>query len=235
MHSFEDFHDVVLVKRVRSGDMAALELLVRRHQRVLYTVAVGMFGDAGRAREALLMSLLSTCGRISTANAALGFSSVAHRLLIDECLSVLRHDPPSPDPAPAAGDVSEDTLARRASTIAACCRRVRAAVLQLLPELRATVVLRHFAGLSHEEMAAALDLPLERVLSRLHAARQQLGERLLGKHVDAPGGAAVLHELGDLLQMLVPVEPPANVVPDVLLLVSMLGIGNVWVNGVIER
>jgi len=42
------------------------------------------------------------------------------------------------------------------------------------------VVLRHFAELSYEEIAAVLGIPAKTVKSRLHTARQQLGARLFG-------------------------------------------------------
>jgi RNA polymerase sigma-70 factor, ECF subfamily len=236
--------------------MAALEQLIRRHQRVLYTVAIGMLGDATKARETTQMALLRACGQLSSIDAAHGFQRSAHRLLIDECLNVLGRDdsawldgPPIASEVSgeasrqasgevsrevsgeASGEASGSAAAVRVSTAELCDCRVRGALLKLVPELRAPVVLRHFARLSYEEMAAALDLPSERVRSRLHAARQQLGERLLGEHVDAPGGAAALRELGVLLHMLGSVEPPADLVPDVLFLIAMLGSGSVWVNG----
>ena len=58
--------------------------------------------------------------------------------------------------------------------------QVQAALLQLTPEYRAVVVLRHFAGLSYDEMADALGVPAKTVKSRLYSARQRLGELLLG-------------------------------------------------------
>ena len=58
--------------------------------------------------------------------------------------------------------------------------QVQAALLQLSPDYRAVVVLRHFAGLSYDEMATALGVPSKTIKSRLHTARQRLGELLLG-------------------------------------------------------
>jgi len=52
------------------------------------------------------------------------------------------------------------------------------AITELPEERRIVVVLRDFEGLSYEEIAAALDLPLGTVRSRLHRARTDLKEKL---------------------------------------------------------
>ena len=52
------------------------------------------------------------------------------------------------------------------------------AITELPEERRVVVVLRDFEGLSYEEIAAALDLPLGTVRSRLHRARTDLKEKL---------------------------------------------------------
>ena len=40
-------------------------------------------------------------------------------------------------------------------------------------------MLRHFADLSYDEMAAALDIPVKTVKSRLHSARQSIGRAVV--------------------------------------------------------
>ena len=57
---------------------------------------------------------------------------------------------------------------------------VQAALLTLPVEQREVVVLRHFAGLAYEEIGVTLGVPARTVKSRLYAARQRLGELLLG-------------------------------------------------------
>lgn len=52
------------------------------------------------------------------------------------------------------------------------------AIAELDEERRIVVVLRDLHGLAYEEIAAALDLPLNTVRSRLHRARMELKERL---------------------------------------------------------
>jgi RNA polymerase sigma-70 factor (ECF subfamily) len=53
------------------------------------------------------------------------------------------------------------------------------AIATLAPDHREIVVLRDFHGLSYDELAHAIGIPIGTVMSRLHAARQRLRERLV--------------------------------------------------------
>jgi RNA polymerase sigma-70 factor (ECF subfamily) len=57
-------------------------------------------------------------------------------------------------------------------------RRVLAAIEELAPELRDVIELRHFQDASYEEIAAALEIPLGTVMSRLYRARSKLRDAL---------------------------------------------------------
>jgi RNA polymerase sigma-70 factor (ECF subfamily) len=48
------------------------------------------------------------------------------------------------------------------------------ALAELSPDHRAVVVLKHLEGLPYREVAAVLEIPEERVKSRLFSARQKL-------------------------------------------------------------
>ncbi len=55
---------------------------------------------------------------------------------------------------------------------------MRQAVLALPEAGRAVLILREYQNLSYAEIAAALDIPIGTVMSRLNYARQLLAERL---------------------------------------------------------
>ena len=57
--------------------------------------------------------------------------------------------------------------------------RVQQALLSLPDDYRQVVVLRHFAELSYDDIAAALAIPAKVVKSRLYTARQRLAAMLL--------------------------------------------------------
>lgn len=170
------------VGRSQWGDTAALELLVRRYHRVLYTVAFGMLGDADEAGEATRASLVRTYALFSMHDSGDGFYRSALRLLAHDCLGALKSRHSRSEGAPGAREIGGVAPPLRSLSIDARRRRVHAAILQLLPELRAVVVLRHFAGLSYQETALTLGLSRATVRSRLHGARRQLGERLMPWH-----------------------------------------------------
>jgi DNA-directed RNA polymerase specialized sigma24 family protein len=90
MQFFEDLHDVTLVTRARIGDLAALEVLVQRYRRVLYTVALGILGDPIDAREVTRTALLRAYAYLSMDDPDSGFFSLTHRLLVQECLDRIK-------------------------------------------------------------------------------------------------------------------------------------------------
>ena len=53
---------------------------------------------------------------------------------------------------------------------------IREMVRRLPPQIRETVVLKYFSGMSMEEIAAALDIPLGTVKSRLFNAKRMLAD-----------------------------------------------------------
>ncbi len=59
---------------------------------------------------------------------------------------------------------------------------VRRALGRLPEEQRLTLVLRHWQGLTYQEIAGALDVPLGTVKWRIHDAHRRLGEWLAAKN-----------------------------------------------------
>jgi RNA polymerase sigma-70 factor, ECF subfamily len=173
----QDAEDAALVARSLQGDAAAFEILVERYQRVLYTVAFRMLGNQDDARDAMQTAFVRAYERLATFNPDHRFFSWIYRIVINECLNLIRARRPEEalTPALAAAGTPFETAASRERRA-----QVQAALLELSPDYRAVVVLRHFAGLSYDEMATALGVPSKTIKSRLHTARQRLGELLLG-------------------------------------------------------
>jgi RNA polymerase sigma-70 factor, ECF subfamily len=172
----QDADDQALVRRCLDGGTAAFEGLVERYQRVLFTVALRTLGNYDEASDATQNAFVKAYGKLATFDPTRRFFSWIYRILVNECLNVLRdrrpHEPITPEMAMVASPADLlETVERR--------RRVQAAILALPTESREVIVLRHFTELSYEEIGDALRVPARTVKSRLHTARQRLAQMLL--------------------------------------------------------
>jgi RNA polymerase sigma-70 factor, ECF subfamily len=61
--------------------------------------------------------------------------------------------------------------------------RVARALMELKPDDRAVVVLKHFVSFSYEEISDVLDVPVKTVKSRLFTARDRLRQSLMDARV----------------------------------------------------
>jgi RNA polymerase sigma-70 factor, ECF subfamily len=173
----QDADDLALVARCMAGDTDAFEALVERYHRVLFTVAVRMLGDTDEASDAAQNAFIKAYQKLRTFDRSRRFFSWIYRILVNECLNARRdhprHEPLARDVA--AADTPADlfeTAQRRA--------RVQSAILALPMEYREVIVLRHFTGLSYEEIGQTLHLPAKTVKSRLYTARERLAAMLRG-------------------------------------------------------
>jgi RNA polymerase sigma-70 factor (ECF subfamily) len=178
--------DAEVVDRWLSGDEAAFELLVRRHERRVFSLVLRMLGDREEAADVAQEAFLSLHrhghrfrreARFSTfvyrvaANAALNRRrSLGRRRAREEALmrrQQVGFDLPSsardPEDAAAGGEIQD---------------RVQQALLELPPDLRAAVVLYDIEGQSYGDIAEALGIPEGTVKSRIHRARNALREHL---------------------------------------------------------
>jgi RNA polymerase sigma-70 factor, ECF subfamily len=169
-----------LIGRCLDGDRAAFEPLVERYHGPLFRVAARLLGDREEARDATQTAFLKAYQALATCDRQRKFFSWIYRILVNECLNTLRARRPMQGldgrmAAPAGGGDAVESEETRS--------RVRRALLQLTPEQRDVIVLRHFAEMRYEQMAAALRIPEKTVKSRLFSARQRLCELLAGERV----------------------------------------------------
>jgi RNA polymerase sigma-70 factor (ECF subfamily) len=147
-------------------------------------------GDDADAADACQEALLAVVRGLPRFDARSSFSTWAYRVATNAALDELRRRRRRPEPGlprewgaeaweaaevgGAEGRAVDDRVAERLD--------VDAALQHLSPEFRAAVVLRDLAGLSYEEIAEALALPIGTVRSRIARGRSAVGELL------APGG-----------------------------------------------
>jgi RNA polymerase sigma-70 factor, ECF subfamily len=172
----DDDLDRALVRRFLDGERPAGDELVNRYHRSVFNVALRMLGNVQDAEDVSQTVFGNAFLALDSYDPKYRFFSWIYRMTVNESLNTInrRRNVVSLDgsidvPAP-------DTVSHSAAEAEA---RVGSALLELKPDDRAVVVLRHFVSFSYEEISDVLDVPVKTVKSRLFTARERLRQSLL--------------------------------------------------------
>lgn len=173
----QDFDDLTLVVRAQEGDRRAFEVLVRRHQRQLYRLAVRMLGNSSDAEDATQEAFVAAWRQLRGFRGDAAFSSWMYRIVTNRCLALLRARRPvvsldNLDEQPGPDGASPEHAAEITGRAAALQR----ALQKLPPEQRACWVLRDLHELSYEDIAVIVGVGPGAVRGRLYRARRTLAE-----------------------------------------------------------
>lgn len=164
--------DRELVERAQQGDESAYAALAVRIGDRMYAAAHHILRDTGRAEDAAQQAMIDIWRMLPQLKDPDRFQAWAYRIVVRaayaeagrqrlwglRAASAPLERAFAPDHA--AGVADRDQIERG---------------FQRLPvDHRAVVVLKHFAGLSNEEIAEALDIPVGTVRSRLHYSLKTL-------------------------------------------------------------
>ena len=181
--------DAELARAVAKRDRTAFELLMRRHNRVLFRTARAILRDDADAEEALQDAYLQAFDAIATWRGESKLSTWLARIVANEALMRLRKRVRRAEIVPLQGGADDATLdhiadenmttspehsARRAET-----RKLLEKQIDSLPDAYRTVfMLRAVEELTVEETAAVLQIPEPTVRTRFFRARSLLREGL---------------------------------------------------------
>ncbi len=168
--------DEELVERALVQPEAFSQLVVR-YQHRLYGLAYRMTGSASDAHDLAQEAFIRAFRRLETFQSGRRFAPWMYRIAVNLCLDYRqdRHvttslsdiDVPVQEPSPEAQAMQHEVQ-----------KQVQRAIMALPPKYRAVIVLRHMEDLSYEEIAAALDLPVNTVRTHLFRAREALRKAL---------------------------------------------------------
>jgi RNA polymerase sigma-70 factor (ECF subfamily) len=175
--------DVELVRLAQQGDVDAFAEIVRRHERRLRIVLLRVLDDTRDVEEAVQDAFVQAWRNLDRYRGEAALFTWLYRIGIHAAFArTRRKQHPTTDleslPAEGASLVAHDVLPEPATEASDTRARILAALAELPFEHREAVVLRDLAGLSNEEVAAALDVTLAAAKSRIHRGRLQLRELL---------------------------------------------------------
>ena len=178
--------DVALMERVRDDDEEAFATFVSRYQRRFYRLAYGYLHEHEEALDAVQESFIKVYRARASWEPRANPFTWAYRIVANHCIDMLRKrrgDTYSLDDETDDGRSRqiEDTAAEdplRAQVRREEAEQVREAIMLLPDRQREVLILRHYEGLSLQEIAEAQDCALGTVKSSLHRALGNLKDLL---------------------------------------------------------
>jgi RNA polymerase sigma-70 factor (ECF subfamily) len=174
-------NDAMLVEACLRGDRHAFDKLVDRYEGPLFSAAFRITGSVEDAMDATQNAFVNAYEKLHTFDPSYRFFSWIYRIAVNQALNLVsgrrnqtafEEDAPAAEPDPS--EVFDSTEIRG---------QVKQALMQLEPNYRMMIVLKHLDGFSYREISEILDIPEKTVKSRLFTARQRLRVILIERGV----------------------------------------------------
>ncbi len=175
--------DAAIVARVRTGDSALFELLMRRYNRLLFRLARGIVRDDDEARDVVQAAYVSAYYHLDQFRGPDGFKAWIARIAINEALGRMRRAPEIVEAEahvlalPDLVEIEPENAASGRDVL----RILQDAIDRLPEEFRQVFMLRGVEQLSIAETAELLDIKPATVKTRFHRARRMLQDLLQRK------------------------------------------------------
>ena len=188
----KDLPDDVLVRRVLAGEEDVYGVIVHRYQSRIVAHVSRMIGNREEGLDLSQEIFLKVFQALDRYNPEFKFSTWLFRIAGNAAIDYLRKKRPRTVPLeiPAADGTPRmsspeykspelDPYAHLRNTERG--HAIMAAIEELPADFRELIVLRHFRGLSYEEIADMKEMPLGTVKNKLFRARAVLKDRLSGE------------------------------------------------------
>ena len=168
-----------LISLARSGDMAAFDQLMRRHERLVLMTSVrflnGNLADAQDAAQTVFLRLHRSLGQFRDANSAASFSAWLYRITVNVCHDMNRRKQRR-------AEVDLSAVARvtavhnddSAPDVERQMEAIKAGLRQLGEKERAAIVLRDIEGLTTSQVASILGSSEATVRSQISLGRRKI-------------------------------------------------------------
>ncbi len=172
-----EMDDAALVARCLQGDAASFEKLLERYQRPVFNIALRMVRDREDARDVAQSVFVKAYENLGSYDPRYRFFSWLYRIAMNESLNQIKKQ---------TGFVEAARQWFRAQPAAVPARTnesgpeagLRQALMNLKPEHRCVIVLKHLSGYSYRDVGEILGIPEKTVRSRLFEARRILRQKL---------------------------------------------------------
>lgn len=176
--------DIQAIRRIKDGDLAGLETLMRRYQVQAARVAFLITHDEALAEDVVQETFVRVYERIDQFNPSLPFRPYLMRSVVNAALNTVRGDSKVDSLDGELGQL--DVLLDRAASVesqvesAQLQQELLTALGKLSPRQRTVIVQRYYLEMNEKDMAQASSAAPGTIKWTLNAARERL-RRILGQ------------------------------------------------------
>ncbi len=175
-----------LLERAQSGDISAVDQLLRVHYSAVHSVCHRMLLSRESADDAVQNALIAIVKGLPRFDGKAALSTWIYRIAINSAIDEIRRIRRNVGTVPLNDAASAHTLASEHAVDPTALlaehlvdsSRVAQALGTLPEEFRAVVVLRYISDLDYADIAAVLEVPVGTVRSRLARGKKLLAEKL---------------------------------------------------------
>ncbi len=171
-----------LIKKAKRGDIKAFEQLIAGYQVYSYNIALGMLRSEEDAKDVSQEALIKVFSKLGTFDERAIFSTWLYRIVANSCLDFIKKQKKLRLVNVSYDETIETSLDKQTESVESQVIKgelatiIKRSLQQLTVEQRLPIVLRDYLGLSYDDVAEALQLPLGTVKSRLLRGRKKLRE-----------------------------------------------------------
>jgi RNA polymerase sigma-70 factor (ECF subfamily) len=183
--------DLIIVKRVQAGDVAAFDQLILKYRERLYGVIYNMTSNREDTADLVQDAFIKAFQSINRFAGQSAFFTWLYRIAVNSALTHLRKsklrtffsfEQVNEDDRPAAEVLAaltdETGGAERGAFVKELQEKLNEAMMKLSIKHRTVITLFEIDGLSHDEIADIMECSVGTVRSRLHYAKQLLQAEL---------------------------------------------------------
>ena len=169
--------DTDLVRQCLAGNKKAFERLVEKYHKTIFNIVYRMTRNYEDSADITQSVFLKTYENLGAFKPKFKFFSWLYRIVVNEALNFIKSGKKLSELDSKLISTEKNPEQKYADIELGV--QVQSALMELDPEYRILILLKHFQHCSYQEISESLGLPLKKVKSRLYSARQMLKDILI--------------------------------------------------------
>ena len=185
----QQLSDEQLVMLCLNGKAEAFEVLVERYQKQVFALAYRLGGDYDEARDMTQEAFIRIYQELPKFDIERRFFPWMYRVAHNTCINILHKRPRDTAPLDSIYDVAAGDTSREGSPTASydqleLSEALNRALQSVAEGYRLPLILKYVSGLSYQEIAEQMDLPVSTIETRLFRGRAMLKKALAEYNID---------------------------------------------------